>query len=56
VFDKFFRVPSGNVHNTKGYGLGLSYVAHIVHKHKGSITVQSELGKGSCFTVIIPTN
>lgn len=55
VFDKFFRVPTGNVHNTKGYGLGLSYVAHIIQKHKGTITVQSELGKGSCFTVTIPT-
>ena len=54
IFDKFFRVPSGDHHNTKGYGLGLSYVSHIAKRHQGSITVESELGKGSKFTVYFP--
>jgi signal transduction histidine kinase len=53
VFDKFFRVPTGNVHNTKGYGLGLSYVAHVVDKHDGRISVQSEVNKGSIFIVTL---
>ena len=54
IFDKFFRVPSGDHHNTKGYGLGLSYVSHIAKRHQGFITVESELGKGSTFTVFLP--
>jgi two-component system, OmpR family, phosphate regulon sensor histidine kinase PhoR len=54
VFDKFFRVPTGNKHNIKGYGLGLSYVAEVVKRHHGFITVDSELDKGSTFTVKIP--
>ncbi|NCI47640.1 sensor histidine kinase [Sediminibacterium soli] len=54
VFDKFFRVPAGNHHNTRGYGLGLSYVAHVVEKHGGSISVTGEEGKGSTFTVKFP--
>jgi two-component system phosphate regulon sensor histidine kinase PhoR len=51
VFDKFFRVPSGDHHNIKGYGLGLNYVHHIVHAHRGEIDVESKEGKGSRFTV-----
>jgi two-component system, OmpR family, phosphate regulon sensor histidine kinase PhoR len=54
IFDQFFRVPSGNRHNTKGYGLGLSYVNHIVRSHQGFIEVASELGKGSMFIVKLP--
>jgi signal transduction histidine kinase len=54
VFDKFHRVPTGNVHAVKGTGLGLSYVKYIVDAHGGSITVKSELNKGSEFIVSIP--
>lgn len=54
IFEKFFRVPSGNRHNIKGYGLGLSYVSHILQRHMGFIEVESELHKGSTFSVKIP--
>ncbi|WP_099465658.1 sensor histidine kinase [Parabacteroides provencensis] len=51
VFDKFFRVPSGNLHNVKGYGLGLYYVKDMMIKHKGFVSVESHPDKGSTFTL-----
>jgi len=54
IFDKFFRVPSGDRHDTKGHGLGLSYIASVIEKHDGKISVESKLGEGSEFLVTIP--
>ncbi len=55
IFDKFFRVPSDNVHNVKGFGLGLAYVKSIVTAHKWKIQLESEINKGSNFIIEMPT-
>jgi signal transduction histidine kinase len=56
IFDRFHRVSTGLVHNVKGSGLGLSLVKHIVEAHGGTVTVSSEAGRGSTFTVKFPTH
>ena len=54
IFKKYYRVSNGNLHNVKGFGLGLSYVKEVINKHKGKVKIDSNLGQGTTVTIVIP--
>ena len=56
LFKKFYRVPTGNIHNVKGFGLGLNYVQSITKSHFGNVSFSSEISKGTIFTLSFPSN
>ncbi|MFM2048137.1 MAG: hypothetical protein RI955_685 [Bacteroidota bacterium] len=54
VFEKYFRVPTGNLHNVKGFGLGLAYCKMIIKQHDGTVNLKSEINKGTTFIILLP--
>ena len=56
VFEKFYRVPSGDIHSVRGYGLGLYYAKQVAELHKGTISMKSRIGEGTTVTIILPVN